>query len=289
MKPGAAYEDRFYWSQDGLRLHARDYPGDAALPAVLCLPGLTRNARDFADVARRLTGSRRVICASLRGRGESAYAKDPLSYVPLTYVQDIQQLIKALGLDRLVIVGTSLGGILAMMMAGIMKERLAGVVLNDIGPVIEPAGLARIRDYVGDVGPWPTWMHAARAIEDIARVAHPAYKLEDWVAMAKRLCRLESSGRILCDYDPRIAEPFKLPGGEAGVDLWPAFEALKGIPVLSVRGGLSDLFSAKTQAEMARRLPELEAIALPGVGHAPTLGEPKAAKALDALLARAKR
>lgn len=283
-------DDRFYWSHDGLRLHARDY---AAMHAkrqgvpVLCLHGLTRNARDFADLAQRLRAGRRVVCANLRGRGESAYAKDPLTYAPLTYLQDIQQLMAALDLQRVVVIGTSLGGILAMLMAGIMKEKLAGVVLNDIGPVIEPAGLARIREYVGDIGPYPTWIHAARAVEDIARTAHPGYGLEDWVKMAKRLCRLEPSGRILFDYDPRIAEPFKLPGGEAGADLWPAFLALAGLPVLSVRGSLSDLFKARTQNEMARRLADLEAITIPGTGHAPTLSEPKALKAIDALLERA--
>jgi pimeloyl-ACP methyl ester carboxylesterase len=285
------YEDRFYWSADSLRLHARDYagpPNSSAIP-VLCLHGLTRNARDFAALADRLQAGRRVVCANLRGRGDSAYAKDPLTYMPLTYVQDIQQLVGTLGLTRFVVIGTSLGGILAMLMAGVMKERLAGVVLNDIGPAIDAAGLARIRSYVGSVGPYPTWMHAARAVEDIARSAHPAYGLDDWVAMAKRLCRLEPSGRILFDYDPRIAEPFKLPGGDAGVDLWPGFEALRGIPVLSVRGSLSDLFSAATQADMARRMPTLDTITIPGTGHAPTLSEPKALKAIDALLARADR
>jgi pimeloyl-ACP methyl ester carboxylesterase len=282
----ATWTDGYWWSNDGLRLHYRDYAGPAERPTILCLPGLTRNARDFADVADRLAGEWRLICVNLRGRGESAFAKDPMSYSPLVYVQDIEALIGTLELGRLVTFGTSLGGIISMLLAGTGRAPLAGALINDIGPAIEPAGLARIRGYVGRGGSWPTWLHAARALAESQRAAYPDYGIEDWLGMAKRLCRLTSAGRIVLDYDMRIAEPLRVPGGEAGFDMWPALTALADVPVLLVRGGISDLLSEATAQEMARRLPRLEQVTLPRVGHAPTLDEPECRDAIDRLLAR---
>lgn len=279
-----AFTDGYFWSRDGLRLHYRDYAGPAAPPPVLCIPGLTRNVRDFEELAARLAGHRRVICVSLRGRGESAFAKDALSYVPLTYLQDVEALIEELKLERLVSVGTSLGGLITMLLAATHSGLLAGAVLNDIGPEIAPEGLARIKSYVGKGGNWPTWMHAARDIEASNAAVYPHYAMTDWLRMAKQLCRVASAGRIVWDYDARIAEPFRLPGGEVGVDLWPAFEALRGVPILSLRGALSDVFAASTQAEMARRLPHLTAVEIPHVGHAPSLDEPVAVAAIERFL-----
>jgi pimeloyl-ACP methyl ester carboxylesterase len=282
----ANWTDGYWWSNDGLRLHYRDYAGPADRPAILCLPGLTRNARDFAAVADRLAGEWRLICVDLRGRGESAFAKDPMSYSPLIYVQDIEALIETLGPGPLVAFGTSLGGIIAMLLASTGRTPLAGALINDIGPVIEPAGLARIRGYVGRGGSWPTWLHAARALAESQRAVYPDYAIEDWLGMAKRLCRLTSAGRIVLDYDMRIAEPLRVPGGEAGFDMWPALAALEPVPALLVRGGVSDLLSEATAQEMARRLPKLEQLTLPRVGHAPTLDEPECREAMDRLLDR---
>jgi pimeloyl-ACP methyl ester carboxylesterase len=280
----AAFTDGYYWSRDGLRLHYRDYAGPAGRPPLLCIPGLTRNVRDFEGLAGRLAGEWRVICVSLRGRGESAFAKDALSYVPLTYLQDVEALVEQLKLARLVSVGTSLGGLITMLLAATHPGLLAGAVLNDIGPEIAPEGLARIKSYVGKGGNWPTWMHAARDIAAGNAAVYPRYQMADWLRMAKQLCRVAGSGRIVWDYDARIAEPFRLPGGEVGVDLWPALEALGDVPVLSLRGALSDVFAPATQAEMARRLPRLTAVEVPGVGHAPALDEPAAVAAIDAFL-----
>jgi pimeloyl-ACP methyl ester carboxylesterase len=283
--PGG-YADRYWTSRDGLKLHFRDYPGRADRPAILCLPGLTRNARDFAHVAERLAGEWRVLCPDLRGRGDSGYAKDSASYNPLQYAEDIALLLEAEGLDRVVVFGTSLGGILTMILAMTGAQRLAGALLNDIGPEIEAAGLARIRDYVGQARSFPTWMHAARGIEESQGAAFPDYEIADWLAMAKRCMVLSGNGRIHFDYDMKIAEPFAEPGGEAGTDLWPAFAALKGRPVTLLRGELSDILSAKTLARMAKDLPEAEAVTVPRVGHAPMLDEPAALAAIDRLLAR---
>lgn len=282
----AAFADRTWTSRDGLKLHFRDYPGRADRPAVICLPGLTRNARDFAHVAERLAGDWRVLCPDLRGRGDSAYAKDAASYNPLQYADDVGLLLAAEQLDRVVALGTSLGGLVTMILALGSPERLAGALLNDIGPEIDPAGLARIRGYVGQGRSFPTWMHAARAIEELQGAAFPNYEIADWLAMAKRAMVLGSNGRIHFDYDMKIAEPFAQPGGEASADLWPACEALRGRPVTLLRGELSDILSAKTFAQMARTLPEAEAVTVARVGHAPMLDEPAAMAAIDRLLAR---
>jgi pimeloyl-ACP methyl ester carboxylesterase len=282
------WSDGYWWSNDGLRLHYRDYAGSASRPPVLCVPGLTRNARDFEGVAERLAGKWRVICVELRGRGDSAYAKDPMSYVPLTYLQDMEALIAELKLGRFVLFGTSLGGLITMLLAAAGKERIAGALLNDIGPVMETRGLEHIRSYVGRSQNWPTWLHAARAIAEAQADRYPRWKLDHWLAYAKRLCKLTQSGRIVLDYDMRIAEPFKLPAGEAGFDLWPAFRALDGIPSLLVHGEISDLLSAETVERMKAEVPSLESVTVPNVGHAPTLDEPEAIEAIDRLLKRIK-
>ena len=282
----AKWTDGYWWSRDGLRLHYRDYAGPEDRPPILCLPGLTRNARDFAPVAERLAGQWRLICVDLRGRGESAYAKDPMTYVPLVYLQDVEALIAELRLDHIVAFGTSLGGILTMLLAAAGHARIEGALLNDVGPAIESAGLARIRGYVGRGGSWPTWLHAARVMGEVNGAAYPDYVTSDWLVMAKRLCRLTPAGRIVPDYDNRIAEPFRLPGGETGVDMWATIDALRAAPTLLVRGELSDILSRSTAEEMGRRMPRLELLNLPRTGHAPTLDEPACRQAIDRLLDR---
>ena len=280
------YMDSYWWSNDGLRLHYRDYAGSADRPVIVCMPGLTRNVRDFERLAARLSPEWRVITVDFRGRGESAYAKDAMSYVPLTYVQDVERLLTDLKIDRFVAFGTSLGGIVTMLLAATGHAKLAGAVLNDVGPVIEAAGLDRIKGYVGKTSSWPTWIHAARALGETNAVVYPAYKLEDWLAMAKRLYRLTRGGRIVPDYDKNIAEPFRLPGGEAGVDLWPALDAMRDVPSLIVRGALSDVLSDATAVAMKDRLRAADYVTVAGAGHAPTLDEPEAVAAINALLAR---
>lgn len=285
--PGG-FADGYWWSNDGLRLHYRDYAGREgdSRPPLLCLPGLTRNARDFERLAERLAGEWRVIAVELRGRGESAYAKDPMTYVPLAYLQDLEALIGELKLERFVAVGTSLGGILTMLLAATRPERIAGAVLNDVGPVLEPAGLARIRGYVGRASWHETWMHAARAVAEANADVYPNYGVQDWLAMAKRLYRLTAGGRIVLDYDMKIAEPFRVPGNEAGPDMWRAFEALKDTPLLVVRGGNSDILGAESAQAMVERLPGAELVTVPDVGHAPTLDEPEAVAGIERLLAK---
>ncbi|WP_328804994.1 alpha/beta fold hydrolase [Parasphingopyxis marina] len=282
----AEYKDGVWWSKDGLRLHYRLYDGPAEKPPIICMHGLTRNARDWEPVAERLAGDWKLYVLEMRGRGESAYAPDPLSYVPLTYVQDVEAFLAAEKIGRYVAFGTSLGGIVTMLQAATRPERLAGALLNDIGPVLEDEGLERIRGYVGKGGNFPTWLHAARNLQNGFGDVYPNWALEQWLAMAKRLCKLQPSGRIGYDYDMRIAEPLRVTGGESGFDMWTAFAKLADVPTMLVRGALSELLSAATAAEMQRRKPDLDITVVPDTGHAPLLDEPEAVSAIDRLLER---
>jgi len=281
----SAYEHAFWSSRDGLRLHYRDYGGPADKPPLLCLPGLTRNCRDFENLAERHAGQWRMLCPDMRGRGDSAYARDSATYIPLQYVEDVELLLDAAGVDRFVAVGTSLGGLISAILALKHPQRLAGALLNDIGPVIEPAGLQRVCEYVGQGRSFTTWMHAARALEEVHGEVYPQFDLPDWVAMAKRTMAVGQNGRIVFDYDMKIAEPFSRHREGPPLDLWPAFAALAGRPVLVLRGALSDLLSAATLDDMLARLPGAEGVTIPNVGHAPTLDEPEARAAIDRFLA----
>lgn len=282
------YQDGYWWSPDGLRLHYRDYAGgDDGRPPLLCLPGLTRNARDFEPLAGRLAGEWRLICPDMRGRAESAYAKDAMTYVPLTYLQDISRLLADLAITRFVAVGTSLGGLITMLIAATQRDWLAGALLNDVGPALDEAGLARIRSYVGVGQSHPTWVHAARALAENNEDVYPGYDLEQWLAMAKRLYRLNSGGRVVLDYDMKIAEPIRAMGSEAGVDMWPVMQAFWGLPTLLLRGERSDLLSAASAERMVREMGAgAELVTVPNVGHAPALDEPESVAAIDRLLDR---
>jgi pimeloyl-ACP methyl ester carboxylesterase len=284
----AEWTDGHWTSKDGLRLHYRDYgPADGAgRPPIICIPGLTRNARDFAAVANRLADPWRLLCVELRGRGESERAKDPMTYVPATYLEDLAALIEQASLDRFILFGTSLGGIMSMLITATQPGKVAGLLLNDIGPAIDPAGLIRIRNYVGKGSSYQTWLHAARGLAEVHQQAYPDYGLDDWLDMAKRLFKLTGAGRIVADYDAGLAEPFRVPGNEAPGDLWPLAEAMKPIPSLLVRGAISDILSAETADRMVETLPLMERIDIARVGHAPTLFEPECAAAIDRLLAR---
>jgi pimeloyl-ACP methyl ester carboxylesterase len=280
------FEDRYWTSEDGLRLHLRDYPGADERPPVLCLPGLTRNARDFEGLAPRLAGRRRVLCPNLRGRGDSDYAREPMSYGPRTYLGDVEALFEQFGISRCVVIGTSLGGFLAMLLAGRAPQRIAGAVINDIGPEIAEEGLARIRGYVGQGRSFETWMHAARALQDVNGGVFPDFEIADWLVMAKRGMTLGSNGRIVFDYDMKIAEPFARDAGSGGSDMWPLWRALDGRPVLVVRGELSDILDPGVAARMIEAIPGAELATVPRVGHAPTLDEPEAVAAIERLLDR---
>lgn len=282
----AHYEDRYWTSSDGLSLHYRNYPGpegSAALP-VLCLHGLTRNARDFAALAEDLCAKHRVIVPEMRGRGLSDYAPVSDTYSPITYVADVEKLLAEQGITRFIVVGTSMGGLMTMLMAQGQPGRMAAVVMNDIGPEVDPAGVARISGYVGQGRSYPTWVHAARGLSEAHGASFPDYDLDQWLELAKRTMVVTQNGRISFDYDMAIAEPFGKPGNAAPPNLWLAFEALRDVPMLLVRGELSDLISADTVKQMGVRNPAMRTMTVPRVGHAPTLDEPEVRAAIHALL-----
>ncbi|WP_298302354.1 alpha/beta hydrolase [uncultured Erythrobacter sp.] len=285
---GKLYQDRHWSSEDGLTLYFRDYSGPEgyAGPPVLCMHGLTRNSRDFAELAEHIAKSRRVIVPEVRGRGQSDYATDATTYSPAQYVADMEKLLDQEGIGSFIAMGTSMGGLMTMMLAAAKPGRIKAVVMNDIGPKIETAGLSRIGGYVGQGRSYPTWMHAARSLASVHGEAFPDYDLEAWLEMAKRTLAVSQNGRVSYDYDMAIAEPFRQPGNVAPADLWPSFDALKDVPMVLVRGELSDLLSQETVAEMGKRNPAMTSVMVPRVGHAPTLNEPEAREAIDALFAK---
>jgi pimeloyl-ACP methyl ester carboxylesterase len=223
----------------------------------------------------------------LRGRGESDDAKDPATYQPAQYVADLNALLEQASIARFVAIGTSLGGIIAMLLAAENAARIVGAVINDIGPVVDDAGVARIRSYVGQGRTFPSWMHAARALRETNAVVHPGYSIGDWLRTAKRMMSVGGNGRIAFDYDMKIAEVFKAPAADPPLpDLWPAWRTLGGRPVLVLRGVLSDLLSPKTFARMGKEVPEAELVTVADTGHAPWLDEPEARAAIARLLAK---
>ena len=277
-------------SKDGLGLYSRVYDAaDSGAATVLCLHGLTRNSKDFEDLARRLNWRYRVVCADLRGRGRSAY--DPVwqNYRPSTYLEDLTELIRGLDVQRLVVIGTSLGGLLAMLLPGYLRARLpgviAGIVLNDIGPETNPVGSARIRTYAGKLPPVRSWDEAVAQLRMVFGAAWPGLSDETWARLARRNYREDATGTPVAECDPKVGDAARAMPSTA-LDLWPVWAELGDLPVLAIRGELSDFLSAETFARMQREKPGLAAITVAERGHVPLLDEPECVTAIDAFLAR---
>lgn len=283
------YAERRFTTADGLGVYARDYAatGDEQGPPVLCMHGLTRNSKDFEDLAPWLAGQgRRVIAIDVRGRGQSDWDPEPARYQPATYAMDTLGLLDSLGVARCVAIGTSMGGLMAVLMNLMRPGVFGGVVLNDIGPELDPAGLARIRGYVGKSGAIADWADAAARLKAVNGVAFPDADDAFWDDFARKTAREMPDGAIRLDYDPAIAVPVQSDAGAAPPDLWGLFDALASVPVLVLRGALSDLLASATVAAMAQRHPDLTAVEVPRVGHAPTLSEPASRQAICDFLSR---
>jgi pimeloyl-ACP methyl ester carboxylesterase len=277
------HRDVFYTSADGLRLHARDYGDEHAALTVLCLPGLSRNARDFEAVAERLASRFRVICAEQRGRGLSAYDPKPENYHPGTYVGDMVALLDHLKLERVAIIGTSLGGLMAMMMAAGFPRRIAGIVVNDVGPELAVDGLVKIQSYIDRPITVRNWREAVDEVRLLFQHSFPAYGEAEWERMARQLYKENDAGVPVLDFDIHIADNFKTLEVKA-LDLWPVFDAVPPIPFGLVRGELSDLLTASIRDEMLRRRPDIVAAEIEDAGHAPTLDEGPAREVIDRVL-----
>ena len=270
---------RRYTTGDGLSLFFRDWGRPGGRTPLLCLPGLVRNSADFDDFARRHATRRRVICPDYRGRGRSDYDSDWRRYQPLTYLDDLRHLLAGEGIGQVAVVGTSMGGLLAMGLAAASPGMVAAVVLNDVGPDLASAGIGRILDYIGRDRPQPDWPSAVAELRRM--MPHLSLTGDDkWLRFARATYRAGDDGMLHFDWDVRLAR--SLATG-AVPDLWPLFRGL-GVPVLAVRGGVSDVLSAGTFARMADELPQLERITVAGCGHCPALDEPEAVPALDAFL-----
>lgn len=283
------WHDVYFTSQDGLRLYARDYPkagGGTEVP-ILCLAGLTRNSKDFHDFATRYAPRRRIIAMDYRGRGRSEYSKKWETYSPLHEMKDVTTLLTVLGVHRVIVLGTSRGGLIAMLMAAFNPTVLHGAILNDVGPEIEPRGLLRLKGYIGQVPEPKSWDDAAHML----RQTNKGFEnLSDgqWTAWAHRTyCSVNSMP--VADYDPSLTKTF--PSHEDIMEgrlpsLWPQFKALSRNPVLVLRGEHSDLLTVETVEKMQQIKPSLMAQTVPDRGHVPFLDEPQSVEAIDEFLLR---
>lgn len=288
MTNASGYEPVHFQTDDGLRLFARDYsPSQSSLTPLLCLPGLTRNSKDFETIAPSLAQTRRFIAPDFRGRGLSQYASDPASYRPDAELVDMISLLNFLKIDRVAVIGTSRGGIVGMLMAAFFHGRLAGLFLNDVGPELSSAGLLRIRSYLGVQREFASWEMAVAALKS-SNKGFDSLTADEWQAFAQRVFK-PVNGLPRIDYDPALLNTF--PSVEdimAGrvANLWELFGKTGSLPVSVLRGEHSDLLSAATVAAMKQRNAELDASTIPNRGHAPFLDEAPAKGALTRWLAR---
>jgi pimeloyl-ACP methyl ester carboxylesterase len=290
------YAEIDWQSHDGLRLYARVYEraecvgasadsiGSAAgAPTVLCLHGLTRNSRDFEDLAPHLQRRYRVIVPDLRGRGFSARDPNVQNYQPGIYVRDILALLGAVNAPRPAIIGTSLGGMLAMMLGYSHPDRVAGIVLNDVGPEIDPKGIERIKQYAGRLPTPRTWPEAVAQTQSVYGDAWRGLAPDRWTSLARRGYRENPAGVVEVDADPGIGEALRA-APAAALDLWPLWKALHKVPMLAIRGVHSDILSAAVFARMKRENSGLQQLEVAHRGHVPLLDEPECIAAMDAFL-----
>jgi pimeloyl-ACP methyl ester carboxylesterase len=284
------YRELTYPSADGLALFCRDYEPVSPRGTVVCLPGLTRNSRDFVKIAEHLADRYRVLTPDLRGRGRSQWDASPLTnYHPAVYQRDIVKLLTDEVPGKAAIIGTSLGGILAMSLASTAVDpavaaRIAGIVVNDIGPELAKEGAKRIAGYVGKRVAPRTWPEAVEQTKEYYAETFPDFDDAAWLGHVKALYREREDGTITADYDPAIGDAMRATSSRT-FDLWDVWKAIE-VPVLAVRGTRSDLLSAATFDRMLAEKPGLARVELANRGHAPQLIEPDALAAIDAFLAR---
>jgi len=283
-----SWRELTYSSRDGLRLHARHYPvpGSTARPAI-CIPGLTRNVRDFETLARYLSreaaAPRPVYALDLRGRGMSEHDKNWRNYSVGVEMHDVIDFMTTFGLFDAAMIGTSRGGLVTMLLAAAQPTRIGAAILNDIGPVIERDGLARIAGYVGRVPMPSSWQEAARIMRDLDRRQFPHLTDAQWEAIARQRFD-ERNGRPAASYDAQIGRSISVLEGPIP-ELWPQFAALGRVPLMTIRGANSDLLSEATLAEMGRRHPDMTTLVVPDQGHAPLLDDMATMSAIGLFLA----
>jgi len=282
----------FIAAPDGLRLHVRRYepPAAAGLP-VVCLPGLARTTADFDVLAAALASDgkhpRRVYAVDYRGRGQSDYDSNPDNYSVAVELADLGAVLTALRLEPAIFIGTSRGGILAMLLGAVRPGAIAAVVLNDIGPVVEAAGLLRIKSYVGKLPQPKDFADAAELQRRLFGAQFPKLTADDWLASARRSFK-DDHGRLVPTYDVNLAKTLSVvTADQPPPDLWPQFDALAGFPVMVIRGMLSDILSEQTVEEMRAHHPSLEIVEVENEGHAPLLADEPTMTRIRAFVTRA--
>lgn len=281
----ARYFDYYYTSADGLKLYARDYTPVDPRGVILCMHGLTRNSADFEGIVEHLAPHYRLIVVDQRGRGCSEYDAATDNYQPAVYVQDMFQLLDELQLEKVILMGTSMGGLMSMMMVAMAPHRFSAVILNDIGPVVNPAGLERIKAYVGKTGAVDSWDAAVARMREIQGCEFPDFTAQQWDRFTRALYREDAHGVPVLAYDPAISIPLL----EAEVtavppDLWPLFDAMVDTPLLVIRGQLSDILASSCVLQMQLHNPTMQLAEIPNRGHAPILDEPESIAAIDRFL-----
>ena len=294
------YRENRYRSSDGLELYYREYGGGDR--AVVCLHGLSRNSKDFHDLALHLSQGYRVICPDLRGRGRSQYDPNGKTYNMVAYTQDVQHLLDAAGLDKPVLIGTSLGGFISLTMAYLLPGRLRAIVLNDAGPEIDPAGIKRIMGYSGTPAAAPrNWEEATALVKANHEVGLLGMPGSFWADYARLTYRENDDGVPVAEVDPKVLTSLKTAKTLGNilkslnavglvkkvrgipVDAWESFRAVS-MPCLVLRGETSDVLAAETVAKMRDIKPDLEVATIPNRGHAPLLDEPESLAAIDTFL-----
>ncbi len=280
-----AFSENFYTTNDGLSLYYRSY--GSGEDVVVCLPGLTRNSKDFHEIAKHLVPRYRVLSLDLRGRGWSSWDPDWRNYNPAIYIRDTWKLVDQLGISNFILLGTSLGGLLAMIMTSQRPERVRAVVLNDVGPEADPAGYARILASFDQDVEVKNWSEAALHCKQTYQVALPGMPDEFWLAYVHNNYRVGPAGRPVPDSDPAIAVAIRKGDQRhiAGVEIdpWAAFRSITA-PCLVLRGELSDILSAEIVKRMLKVKPDLKTAVIPNRGHAPLLDEPASLAAIDTFL-----
>lgn len=284
------WNDIYFTSRDGLRLYARHYPVPGSLRRpVVCLAGLTRNSRDFHDLATALASpddeGREVYCVDYRGRGRSQNDPDWKNYSIIVELNDVLDFMTMRGLHNAAMIGTSRGGLITMLMGVLRPAAIGAVVLNDIGPVIEREGLARIVAYVGRIPLPATWAEATDLVAEMNRRQFPSVTREQWGQFARQVFN-DDNGLPAPSYDPNLAKAISVLSDELPT-LWPQYEALSHAPMLAIRGENSDILSRATFGDMQLRHPRVDTLTVKGQGHAPLLKDAVSIAAIQRFLAHA--
>ena len=278
------YEERYVEAADGLRLYCRDYPNPSPRAAVLCLPGLTRNSCDFAPLATHISKARRVLCPDLRGRGKSGYDPTWRNYNPGQYAADLWQLLDTLQVEEAVVIGTSLGGWMAMLLNHQRPGRIAGVVMNDIGPEADPDGIARVVSTAGRLDLVGSLAEAIEQAKSVYSIAFPDWSEEQWQAYTEATYRQLHDGRYDMNFDRNIGHAAREGVSGLDIDPWTIFDGLANVPTLLIHGVLSDILTAPIIEKMHEQKPDLQIAPVRNRGHAPLLDEQEAVDAITTFL-----